>query len=637
MGLGFDVALVSLKKERQNQKHETWARVFGFDARRYAIAAKLTGGRMNQFSLRNRVTLAIIGAIAGFVFWMLIEHVPDLVKNQRLIMLISAFAGNLFAALMLLIGPIPFRRAVLYSFGIAVLSAGFLFWASFRFDPVDGYFDSAYPFAAYLVLSWISLPFILTQENAPLWWRDYEGLFDHAWSNFVRTVTAWMFASLFWLVIFTSNMLLELVNFTYLGDLIDKAWFSMPLTGAIVGLALAVLNELSGVVTTLRSLALQLLRLLLPLVAFVIALFIVLVPFAGFEKVFGYFSAAGTMLAMAMGAVTLITSAVDAKNEDAVTYRLMVIAARVLCLLLPIITGIAVFAIWMRVAQYGWTPPRLAAFILALTMLFYALGYGVSALWRATWFSNIRVINTFMSLGILAISALWLSPVLNAERISANGQVTRFLAGTSKADDVDLKRLDKSWGLAGQAALDRLRKISTEPAHQALAAKISEYDVSRGASSSTTKDAKPEASQVRATLKKVLPVRPLDATPPKGMIDDLPELSARDLAKSCAKKLPDGRPGCVLVLGAFHVGDQSVSGVFFSRDRYGSGTAITTLVKRKGATFYMFGSQLQTLGEDLASRKPDNLISLILDGKFAFKPAKIQALEIDGAQIFPNQ
>jgi len=141
---------------------------------------------------------------------------------------------------------------------------------------------------------------------------------------------------------------------------------------------------------------------------------------------------------------------------------------------------------------------------------------------------------------------------------------------------------------------------------------------------------------VRATLKKVLPVRPLDATPPKGMLDDLPEFSARDLAQSCAEKLPDGRPGCVLVLGAFHVGDPSISGILFSRDKFGDRTSIGTLFKRRNAEHFSYNLSVRTLGGDLVKKNPDDLISLILDGKFAFNPVKMRALEVDGIQVLPT-
>lgn len=177
----------------------------------------------------------------------------------------------------------------------------------------------------------------------------------------------------FWMVIFLSDQLLSLVGFEYLGNIIENMWISMPLTGIILGLALAILNELKVVVSVLRRLALQLLRLLLPLVAVVVALIIVLVPFQGLEKVFGTLSAAATMLVMAAGAVTLITSSVDARDKDAAHSRLMVLSAKGLSVLLPLIAGIAVYAIWLRVEQYGWTPARISGALVSVVVLAYSL------------------------------------------------------------------------------------------------------------------------------------------------------------------------------------------------------------------------------------------------------------------------
>ncbi len=588
-------------------------------------------------AMRLRLTLAAIGAIAGYFFWALFEYLPDLVDEQRVLMLVGAFAGSLFGGLLLLVGRLGLPVAFRYAAVIALVSALVLFWASYRFFTVEDYFEAGHPVIAFTFLTWLPLPFVMAQETSQSGWRDYEALFDHAWSIFVRTVTVWMFTGLFWLVIFLSDQLLELVGFVYLGELVENLWFSMPLTGAIVGLAMAVLNELKTVVSTLRRLALQLLRLLLPLVAVVVALFIVLVPFQGLEKVFGSLSAAGTMLAMAAGAVTLITSAIDARDEDSAHSRLMVMAAKGLAVLLPLIAGIAVYAIWVRVGQYGWTPPRLSASVIALVVLGYALAYAASVLAGKNWRGHIRTANTWKALVVIVVSVVWLTPVLNVERISANSHVDRFEAGLIGVEDLDVWRLGQNWGKPGLQALGRVRAITGHAEQAALIHKLAEFDKGTSRYAYEHSDDNLTNQQTLADLKAILPVLPEGSELPEAVFADIPKVTIERMLIGCKASLPDGRPGCALVLGEFDPRLKASAAVLFWRSNAGEGTEIVTLERRQPNGPFDYRRSAVALGGDPEGRPADELIGMVLDGQFSFKPAWLNALEIDGIQILPRR
>jgi len=585
-----------------------------------------------QMSMSLRLTLALIGALAGISFWLLFEKLPDLVENERVVLALAAFAALFFGGMLLLTGVISLRRALSYAIVYGAISAGLLLWASYRFVSLDGFLDSFHPAVAFFGLAFLPLPFFIAADAAPGGWRDYGWLFDSAWGLVVRGVAAWCFAGLFWLVIFLSDQLLNLVGFAYLGDLVENAWVAMPLTGLILGLALAVLSELGSIVATLRRLALQLLRLLLPFVAVVIALFILLVPFRGLDAVFGALSAAGTMLAMAVGAITLITSAVDARESDQANSRLMGVAARGLSLLLPVIAAIAAYAIWVRVTQYGWTPPRIVAVLTAGVVLAYAVAYAGAILLGARWRQGLRAINTWMALVLIALSGLWLTPVLDAEAISARSQVDRYLAGETSVEDLDIWRLGEDWGRSGVAALERLRTAETPPDAVALAAKIARFDT--GVSRWNSVDSGAVRSETREALLAEIPVRPEGQFLRAEMIATLPDFKASNLLQACRRLTPTGQPGCVAVMGRFALGESGVGAVFFGqREDAGDIERFAVLPDGDG---YRYVYAVDAISGDWDARAKDGLIPRIQAGDFALRPQTVEGLVLGDLTLVPE-
>lgn len=582
--------------------------------------------------LSLRILLAISGTAAGFSFWVLFSFLPDLIDQTRLLILLAAFAGGFFAGLLLMLGRIDLRRALVFACALGALPAGLLFWAGFRFATADGFLNSGHPIAAYLVLVSIPLPFLLTYLTSDRGWRDYEGLFDHAWSIFVRGATAWAFVGLFWLVIFLGDALLSLVNFTYLDLLFREDWIAMPLTGCMLGLALAVLNELAQVVSTLRRLALQLLRLLLPLVGVMVALFIVLVPFQGLDKVFGQLSAAATMLAMAAGAVTLITAAIDARNEDSVQSRLMVVSAKALSVLLPLIAGIAVYAIWLRVEQYGWTPARLSGAVLSLVVLVYALGYAISVLAGAGWRNHIRQANTWLAVAIVGLSLLWLTPVLNAERISANDQFKRFVAGITTVENLDLWPMAHDWGLAGQVAVEQLRRLKDHPQQVALTDKLARLDTSDSRYGFANEIGPTTTANELESLTALLPVLPEGHDLPEGLLQSLSARDIRQILEACRDELPDGRPGCALVLGQFDPSGERLGGVILWR----APVLNAATIEQDPFGSFVFNRQVLVAEGDLTAMDADQTLADILDGKAAFAPTRLNTFVINGTHLLPS-
>ena len=483
-----------------------------------------------------RLAMTLLGGLAGLAFYWLGVIVEDGLLDARLALALAAFAGTFFGGAMAMAGPVVLPRAAAMAAGLAVVVAGLISLAALRFDPVTDLSDAPLTLFSGLALSLLPLPFLMASAGPG--WRDYPTLFSESWSLFVRLSFAWIFVGVVWALILLSGALFDLVGLTLIDDLLAIEVAPWLITGVVLGLALAVVNELSDFVSPF--LILRLLRLLLPLVLVVLVVFLAALPFRGLTGLFGGISSAGTLLAMVATAVTLISAAVDQADKDAVAGGLLAWASRALALILPLPAGLAVWALQLRVAQYGWTPERLFVALTAALATAYALSYAVAAL-RGSWRSGIRSVNIVNALAAILVTASWLTPVLNAERISTNSQMARFAASGDPAV-LDLWAIDR-WGTAGAVARAELEALAAQPGRQSLA------DVLAGTVVVNTLT----LDRARADLVAVLPLQPNGATAQRDAILAVADVyDLQSWADACRMKMPGGGTGCVMVVADFY-------------------------------------------------------------------------------------
>jgi Domain of unknown function (DUF4153) len=277
-------------------------------------------------------------------------------------------------------------------------------------------------------------------------------------------------------------------------------------------------------------------------VLLVMAVFIVALPFRGLSAVFDQLSAGATMLAMVAAGVTLVSVTIDRDDGQATGSAWLAQAARALAAILVIPAGLACYAVWLRVGDYGWTPERLFAACGAGIALVYALVYLASVLRGAGWMARLRQANIGMAGLVVLVAALWLTPVLNAERISAQSQAARFASGALATDELQPWTY-ADWGKPGAAFLAELKVKAGEPGQEALAAQL---ELGRYDTPPTEGIALEELAE---TLRTEMPLQPSGATVTRDAV--LAAVSAYDLEtwrNACRTRLPGGQPGCVMVV-----------------------------------------------------------------------------------------
>jgi hypothetical protein len=488
-----------------------------------------------------RVLLAAVGALAGLSVHLLTEALALGLLPERVALGLGVLGAVFFGGFLAMAGPLPPRRAALGALGLALAITALVSLAALRHPRADGLFATPFPMLAAATVAFLSLPFWMASQ-AGRGWRDDEALFTQSWTIVVRYGAAWLFVGLVWAVLLLSGALLALVGLDIEVLLIDRAPFAPVLTGAALGLGLAVVNELAEVLSP--YLILRLMRLLLPPVLAVVALFLAALPLHGLSPLLGGLSVAATLLAIAAVAVTLVSTAVDATDAEAVQGAFMRAATRALAALVAPTAALAAWAVWLRVADQGWTPARVAAATISAVALGYGLAYLRALLSGGGWTARLRSGNRVMALAIVGVAALSLTPLFDAEAISARSQLARFEAGAVGVDDLDLAALAR-WGNAGAAAIAVLEARAAQPGQEALAARLQDR-----AGWLLPQQAEPDV--LRAELQGLIPLRPAEATAERdAILGQLSDWELQGWADSCRLRLPGGAPGCVLVVADF--------------------------------------------------------------------------------------
>ncbi|MDO8882887.1 MAG: DUF4153 domain-containing protein [Pseudotabrizicola sp.] len=482
-----------------------------------------------------RAVLTGTGMAAGLGLFALSQLADAGVLAGHPLLGAATFAACFFATLLAMAGPLSVVRAALGALFVALGVTVLLSIAALGFVRVEDVLDSPQAVLGAVILTLIPLPFWIARHGAG--WRDYPALFAEAWAIVVRVVAAWAFVGLVWAVVLLSDALLKGVGIDLIDRMIDLEVMPWLITGGVLGLGLAVVQELSDYVSP--YLILRLLRLLLPVVFLVSAVFLLALPLRGVSGLFGVWSFALTLLTMAGVVATLVTTAVDQDDTQATQSLLLARTAQVMALMLPLMAGLGAWAVWVRVAQYGWTPERVFAAQVAALAVGYGVLYALAVARGAGWMARVRQANIAMALVLMAMAAVSMTPVLSAERLSARSMMARLDDGRLPVAELEAGLLDR-WGKPGADARALLEERASEPGQEALARRLVLADLPRESG---------DRGDILAAVAAILPLQPEGATATRDMyLNALDSYRLNALLESCGRQMPGGGAGCVMVV-----------------------------------------------------------------------------------------
>lgn len=319
-------------------------------------------------------------------------------------------------------------------------------------------------------------------NRAPL---SYQALFTNSWRNFLVGVLAGIFTLIFGLILLLWGQLFKVIGIDFFLDLFSEDWFLIPALAVAFGLGVSLFRELTHVLDNITKLLHWLIKLLLPLLLLVAAVFLGALPVTGLEPLWN--TGSGTALLLCLLALVLFfTNAVYQDGREANPYPLMLHRAIYVGLcVMPVVAALAFYGLLLRLLQYGWTIERCWAFVVWLVLALFALGYVAGiARRRDAWTGELARVNTAMGLVVLGIMLLANSPLLDFRKISLASQLGRVDSGEISLAEFDFWYAKNHLARPGYLAMEKMKAdigdsdtellaLIAEPARQAAASPTS--------------------------------------------------------------------------------------------------------------------------------------------------------------------
>lgn len=301
--------------------------------------------------------------------------------------------------------------------------------------------------------------------------EDYPALFAAAWRNVLIGLLSAIVAAGVALLLTLWGALFRVVGIDFFAELFAKDWFLFPVLSVAFGLGVYIFRSLDSVLGGIVALVEGLMRLLLPLGLAVVVVFLATLPFTGLAPLWE--TGNGTALLLWLNALALVF--VNGVYQTGATNpypRFVHVALTPGVALLPIISLLGMYGLYLRVAQYGWSVERCWAALVAAVLVLVSLGYSGGVLWRRVeWPRTLKRTNVAFLLGLLALMLLVNTPVLDFRRIATESQFGRLAQGEVTADEVDFEYAAEHLARPGHRAMQALAN-SVEADDPELAARM---------------------------------------------------------------------------------------------------------------------------------------------------------------------
>jgi hypothetical protein len=299
------------------------------------------------------------------------------------------------------------------------------------------------------LIALVAIPFFRTVFERGRKATDYASLFETAWNMIVIGTVAAVFAGISYLVLHLAGALLDVVGIGFLQQVLDGSGTWYLVTGTAFGLGVGIIRQREGVVLAIRGIVFWLVQALGPILLLASVIFVGALAVQGFGVIEDGWSAAGLLIGVGIAGIIYLNAILgDGAAEPG---RVSGLIARVQGVMVLVLFGIALFAIVERVSQYGLTPMRIVAGVIAGVGGLYGLVYAVGAV-LPLGARLIRGANIPLAGLAAAVAGLLLSPLASPFSLSVPDRVARAEAAATpdvlRAELAALRML----GAPGEAA-----------------------------------------------------------------------------------------------------------------------------------------------------------------------------------------
>jgi Domain of unknown function (DUF4153) len=400
--------------------------------------------------------MAALCAVAGFFFFLLVDHV-DATEATRWAVVGASFVAVATLSFAMTVEP----RRWLWSLVFALtwgLVVGLVSWTTYGYN--RGGEVAEFPFLASIFAVLLACPLFQAARDEGAWRFGSGSVHNHVWTDAVIGAASIAFVGIAFLLAWLIAGLFDVIGVDFIKKLLEKGAFGFTLAGFAFGAAVGILRERDALVATMQRLVMVVLAVLSPVLAVALLLFLLSLPMSGLSGLWdSWASAAALTLAAAGGSWVLLNAAIGLGDGDRPSNRALHWASLILALVVLPLAGLAMTALALRVGQYGWTPDRIWAVICAGV----ALAYGVAGWWavvakRMDFAPLVRTLQTRLALGVCAVALLLALPIVDFGAISARDQVARLRSGATEAAKFDWQAMAFDFGPEGRAALGRMAR-----------------------------------------------------------------------------------------------------------------------------------------------------------------------------------
>ncbi|MFZ2315101.1 MAG: DUF4153 domain-containing protein [Gammaproteobacteria bacterium] len=297
---------------------------------------------------------------------------------------------------------------------------------------------------------------VLSSDHDGRWIANYPTYFDMAWKMVVQVLFAAMFVLGLWIILELGASLFSAIGLTFFQKLINHSWFAIPVTTIATSIALHITDVNVKIVQGIRTLSLMLLSWLLPLITGIVAIFLISLCFTGVNLLWKTGYATSLLLSATSLLVLLINAVYQDGGRVSETSNVLRFTAPIACCLLSPLLVVAMYALNVRVQQYGWTVNRIEGAAFMLMLACYALGY-IAAVWSSPWLKRLEICNVLSAYFMLLVYLAIFSPLADPARLAVASQIARLESGKVAPERFDFGMLRLQGLRYGQEALIELQ------------------------------------------------------------------------------------------------------------------------------------------------------------------------------------
>lgn len=276
---------------------------------------------------------------------------------------------------------------------------------------------------------------VISGDSDQRFMANYSSYFDMSWKLWIQIAFSAAFTLLFWMLLWLGASLFEIIHLNFFKNIITNYWFAIPATTLAISVALHLTDVNVNIVRGVRTLILVLLAWLLPLITGIISLFLLSLFYTG-PTLLWQTGHAGMLLLIAAITLIILINATYQDGQNSPTTIKRYSAQIACCLLIPLI-ALAVYALYLRVQQYGWSVSRIEAAAIMIIVVSYAFSYTLAA-YKLKHIERGNFANACL---ILVVYLLLFTPIADPARLAAANQLHRLQSGQTTPEKFDFQAL----------------------------------------------------------------------------------------------------------------------------------------------------------------------------------------------------